>query len=386
MMRELREAAGPWDAVVVGAGPAGALAARELARRGRSVLLVDRAAFPRDKVCGCCLNARALATLRAVGLGELPARCGAIPLSQVRLAARGCGAILPLPGGAALARRRLDAALAEAAVEAGAVFLPGTQAALAGLAAGGRSVVLRRGEEEVRATARVVLAAGGLGSRLLADEPGLQARPGEGSRIGAGAVAEAAPDFYAPGTIFMACGTGGYAGLVRLEDGRLDVAAALGPALVRRAGGPGAAVEGILAEARYPPVPGLAGLDWRGTPALTRRPERTAGERLFVLGDAAGYIEPFTGEGIAWALDSAAGLAPLAARACREWAPDLADEWAALHHRRVARRQRLCRAVAGFLRYPELMRVAIGVLAWAPVLAWPLIRRLNAVARGVTQP
>src|SRR5262249_23647918 len=44
-----------WDAVVVGAGPAGALAARELARLGAAVLLVDRATFPRWKVCGCCL-------------------------------------------------------------------------------------------------------------------------------------------------------------------------------------------------------------------------------------------------------------------------------------------------------------------------------------------
>src|SRR5262245_23559213 len=46
-----------WDVAVVGAGPAGSLAARELARRGASVLLVDRSPFPRPKVCGSCLNA-----------------------------------------------------------------------------------------------------------------------------------------------------------------------------------------------------------------------------------------------------------------------------------------------------------------------------------------
>src|SRR5262249_26661731 len=55
-----------WHALVVGAGPAGATAARELARRGLDVLLVDRAAFPRWKVCGCCLNGNALATLAHV--------------------------------------------------------------------------------------------------------------------------------------------------------------------------------------------------------------------------------------------------------------------------------------------------------------------------------
>ncbi len=97
-------AARTWPVIVVGAGPAGALAARELARRDRAVLLVDRAAFPRGKVCGCCLNARALATLAGVGLADLAARHGAVPLRQLLVAGRGCRAQLPLPGGAVLAR------------------------------------------------------------------------------------------------------------------------------------------------------------------------------------------------------------------------------------------------------------------------------------------
>ena len=59
-----------WGAVVVGAGPAGATAARELARRSVKVLLVDRAAFPRWKVCGCCLNGRAAAVLADGGPGR----------------------------------------------------------------------------------------------------------------------------------------------------------------------------------------------------------------------------------------------------------------------------------------------------------------------------
>ena len=54
-----------WDAVVVGAGPAGSMAALGLARAGAAVLLVDRATFPRPKVCGCCLNGAALAALRS---------------------------------------------------------------------------------------------------------------------------------------------------------------------------------------------------------------------------------------------------------------------------------------------------------------------------------
>ena len=56
-----------WDVIVVGAGPAGSLTARELARLGRRVLLVDKASFPRPKVCGCCLSGSALAALSVGG-------------------------------------------------------------------------------------------------------------------------------------------------------------------------------------------------------------------------------------------------------------------------------------------------------------------------------
>ena len=59
-----------YDAVVIGAGPAGGIAALGLARAGQRVLLVDKQRFPRAKVCGCCLNASALAVLREAGLGE----------------------------------------------------------------------------------------------------------------------------------------------------------------------------------------------------------------------------------------------------------------------------------------------------------------------------
>ena len=120
-----------WGAVVVGAGPAGAAAARELARRSVAVLLVDRAAFPRWKVCGCCLNGRAAAVLRAVGPGR--AAGATVAPSRWRASAwrpaagrRRCRC----PAAAALSREAFDAALIEAAVAAGAAFLPETRAVL----------------------------------------------------------------------------------------------------------------------------------------------------------------------------------------------------------------------------------------------------------------
>jgi flavin-dependent dehydrogenase len=367
----------PWDALVVGAGPAGALAALCLARWGASVLVVDRAAFPRGKVCGSCLNLRALATLEAVGLGGLIGRLGAVPLSGLRLGADRRGAVVPLPGGAVLSREALDAALVQAAVRAGAHFLPTTRARLGGARGAVREVALRRAGREVQADARVVLAAGGLGGGGLAREAGLGTVVQAGARVGAGVVASRAPAWYGPGTIYMGCGRAGYAGLVRLEDGRLDVAAALDPAAVKQAGGLGPAVAAVLGETGWPAVPGLADLPWQGTPLLTRRAVRPASERVFLLGDTAGYVEPFTGEGIGWALASGAAVAPLAHRATGGWDPGLARAWCDLHRRTVGRRQWTCRAVAALLRRPALTRLMVRALARLPALAAPVVGYLN---------
>ncbi len=371
-----------WGAVVVGAGPAGATAARELARRSVTVLLVDRAAFPRWKVCGCCLNGRAASVLRRADLGALTADCRAVPLECIQLAAGGRQARVPLAGGAALSREVFDAALVRAAVEAGADFLPSTRAILIEGApnnaekGGVRAVRLRQGEREARAEARVVLAADGLAGQFLAHSAAAsEAAPG--ARVGAGATATEAPDFYRRGVIYMACGAGGYTGLVRLEDGRLDVAAAFDAARVRADGGLGRAAARLVREAGWPAPELFAELSWRGTPALTRRRTRISEERVFVLGDAAGYVEPFTGEGMAWALASGAAVAPLAARAVGEWRPELARRWESLHRRVVTRRQALCRLAAAVLRRPGFIGLLVRLLAGAPALARPVTYYLN---------
>ena len=61
-----------WDIAIIGAGPAGSSAAIALAARGRSILLIDKSPFPRSKVCGCCINAAALASLSDLGANDLP--------------------------------------------------------------------------------------------------------------------------------------------------------------------------------------------------------------------------------------------------------------------------------------------------------------------------
>jgi menaquinone-9 beta-reductase len=369
------EARRHWDVVVVGAGPAGSLTAGLLARTGLAVLLVEQANLPRGKVCGCCLNGSALSTLAAAGLGDVPTACAAVPLTRLRLAARGSMAEVALTG-VALSREALDMALAQAAVAAGAHFLPRTRAALGGVVDGARTLLLQHAETVLEARASVVVAADGLGGKLLARAGIAEAPPDPGARLGAGVVLDSGPAFYEPGTVFMACGAGGYVGLVRLEDGRLDLAAALDAVQVR--GGVGGAACRVLQAAGFPVPAGLATAPWRGTVPLTRRARPlTVLDRIFIVGDAAGYVEPFTGEGMAWALAGGAALAPLAARAARAWDPALADQWAARYRQVVASRQGVCRAAAAVLRRPWLIWAVVGLLRFVPSLAAPVVRRLN---------
>ncbi|MFO0881036.1 MAG: FAD-dependent oxidoreductase [Gemmataceae bacterium] len=360
-----------WEIVVIGAGLAGALAARELARRGHAVLLVDRSTFPRDKVCGGCLNHRALAVLDAVGLGELPLQLGGIPLEAMRMAAGGQEARLSLPSGVALSRQVLDQALVEAAREAGACFLPGTLAALPSQStamASSREVVLRQREATGSIRASVVIAAGGLGSRPDRVRPG--------SRLGVGAVVESSND-YPPGEINMCCGPEGYLGLVRVEAGRLAVAGAFDTSALRKAGGPKPLARQLLEQCGWPVPVGLETATWKGTLPLTRRAIRVAEHRLFVIGDAAGYVEPFTGEGMAWALGSALAVAPLAAEAVGDWTPHLAQRWMRRHRQIVQRSQGICRVAASVLRYPSLVGSVVRLLHLAPWLSRPVVRQLN---------
>ena len=164
---------------------------------------------------------------------------------------------------------------------------------------------------------------------------------------------------------------------VRLEDGRLNIAAALDSQALRAAGHAGRLAVKILREAGLPPVPDLLQRVWKGTPRLTRHARRLAAERLFVLGDAASFVEPFTGEGIAWALRSAIAVAPLTARAVHDWKPELEKEWTNTFHRQVERRQVICRLTASLLRCPRLTTMLIRLLAFLPSLSSPVLRQLN---------
>jgi flavin-dependent dehydrogenase len=367
-----------WDAIVVGAGPAGSLAARQLADAGARTLLVDRKAFPRDKVCGACLNGHALSVLEAVGLNNLVVRLGAISLEELRLHLSGRTVRLPLPTGAALSRARFDTALVDAAQQSGARFLSETGALVERLEGDSRRVELVQTGRRTATCARVVLVATGLGHRWNKDETLASTEVAVGARIGGGCVVTEFADDYLEGTVFMAVGRRGYVGMVRLEDGSLNVAAAFDRDYLRSCGRVGQAVAAVIAEAGLPPPAALHNATWHGTTGLTRSTRPLGAERLFLLGDAAGYVEPFTGEGMAWALTSAQAITPLALQAIERWDCSLCESWSTLHHRLIGRRQRLCRGLAILLRHPWLDRFLFELLARAPGMARMMIDRVNA--------
>ena len=387
------------DVAVIGAGPAGSVLARELASRGRSVVLIERATFPRRKVCGACLSGHAVRELTAAGLNGLLTEHGAIPQTGFRLGVGGRSrraAFVETAGGVALSRARFDAALADAAVAAGAVCRFGTSArvgpegtvTLKGVASGelragavaiacglrGAGAVWsrdRQGASPDDRVSRETLPAGrGSTSLTSAVRPG--SRVGAGCELGAG---EFDADFFAPGTIHMAVAAGGYVGATVTEGGELNLAGAYDLSFLKAEGGPGPASAAVLTAAGFPAPETLATAAWAGTPPLTRAAGDVAAGGVFLIGDAAGYVEPFTGEGMGWAIASARAAAdPI--EAFLNGDPTAGAQWRTAYRRSVGRRKGWCRAVAAAARTPLAARAAAAALNRAPALAAPLVRHL----------
>ena len=378
------------EAVVVGGGPAGSLAARQLALAGASVLLLERREPPRWKVCGACVGPAALSVLRAVGLGTLPDTGGAVRLHTLALEAPGRRATLPLDGPVAWSRAVMDHALFREAERAGAECWTGAHARVGSVEAGARAVHVRRGRSETLVRASVVIDAAGLGGAPSTDraEGGLvsaDARVGLGAVLARGRLTRTreagAGTRIARGEVRMVVGREGYVGLVVLEDGSLDVAAAVDPqALVGRE--PGALVDSILEGAGLR-LDGDLAHGWRGTPALTRDPGSAAAPRLLRIGDAMGYVEPFTGEGMGWALASAVAVTPIALRGIERWGDALEDAWEAYRLSEMEGAKRLCRAVSWGVRQPMLVDGVLAMLARAPGLAAPFVRRAGRLPTDV---
>ncbi len=362
-----------YDVAIIGAGPAGSVLALVLARSGLSVALLDQSEFPRRKVCGGCLNGNAMAALQQCGLGDLPKSIGAKPVERMQLRCGNRGAELTFQNNWSVSRTRFDLALIEQSQMAGVTFLPGQRATMGEVAGEFRHVQLHSKSYNASIAAKIVVVAHGLKEGTIARD----------SRLGVGAILPRAPQSMAYDGLMMVVGRGGYVGGVCVEDGQYDLAAALDVDFLKAQGTIANAVCDILHQSGITETTELAAADWKGTPLLTRRPTEIAGERWFAVGDAAGYVEPFTGEGMAWAMNGAIELAPVVQQAVVSWHPELSQVWSRLHQRKIARRQWLCRLLSRVLRSPRLSQGLVTGLKRFPGIARPVLRQLSRPTQGI---
>lgn len=298
-----------WDLVVVGAGPAGsATALAALAEApGLRVLLLDRADFPRDKSCGDGVAPHVVDVLRSVGVRDLTD--GWTPLRRLRLAQAGSEVVRSLARPVwVIPREELDARLVERAVRAGAVL---RRHRVRDVRAGRTGVLL-----DDRFRGSVVVGADGAHSVLRAftgQAPGRRALAIRG---------------YAPtpparaGTQVIVYGERrqpSYAWSFDRGDGLANVG--YGELLDGRAAPPSRAV---LLEQLETLLPGSAaeGRQWRGhhLPLSGWRWTQPDG-RVLLAGDAAGLVNPMTGEGIYYAVATGILAGRAAARAVLAGSP-----------------------------------------------------------------
>ena len=174
----------------------------------------------------------------------------------------------------------------------------------------------------------------------------------------------------------MAVGRHGYVGITRTSSRTLNVAASV-DAKTLAASTPGEFVREILASCRYPVPESLLQQTWHGTPALTRKNVRLAAHRLFVLGDAVGYVEPFTGEGMNWAMHTSVLSVPFVQAAIAGWEDRLIREWERSLKRKVLFESWSCRQLSRLVRMPRLAALFLEVCRLAPSLPQSFSRHIN---------
>ena len=356
--------------LVVGGGPAGAATAIRLARAGRSVVLAERAPAWTWRACGVFTSPAAMDALRRLGVDEATIRRVARAIPAMRVETRpgtsfrltyGDDGSLAAPA-VGLDRSALDPWLLDEAVRAGVDVRRGEAV---------RKVLGDRVEAESGALhARVVVGADGLRS-VVARSAGVVRRPPLGARPALTFhVADPAPTV--PRDARMVVFDGGYVGLAPVPGGRVNV----GIVLVSRGWRTRLRADGAEAVARtvmrtIPPASDDP-VDWTA-PAITDRIEgvapvgarvrRRAGDGWLLVGDAAGFLDPFTGEGLHRALVSA----ELAAASVERFLDGDATALPAYE-----------RAMAGRTRSKDLVsRVVQGFLSVPPAFAYAA-RRLEA--------
>lgn len=376
-----------WDVLIAGAGPAGSVAATLLARAGARVLLMDRARFPRDKLCGDSINPGALALLRRHTLSSWIETHG-VPIDGMLVTGPGGVRIegrYPAPMRArTVVRRDLDQWLLSEAIRAGvqfdervAVRRPCVQQATTGDASMRvTGVVVSSGSGETTVPARVIIGADGRRSAL-AFGLGLARHPARPRRWAIGAYFEGVSGHSSLGEMHIRAGE--YIGVAPLSGGLTNACLVARGERLTGARNPEHALRAAIErdpmmrerfrEARIVTKPVVLG-------PLAVDAELSGLPGLLLAGDAAGFIDPMTGDGLRFAVRGAELAADAALEMLEKGTHDA--------HLTLARRRR--EVFAGKWRFNRLLRrivdlpAAVRVAAWGATIAPAVVRSLVAVA------
>ena len=368
------------DVLVVGAGPGGSAAAYHLARSGLDVTVVDRASFPREKVCGDGLTPRGVKAMLRMGLdADDP---GFERVEGLRVYSRHASIELRWPElddypsfGLVRTRHDFDELLARRAQAAGARLMEHTEALAPvwndGWVAG---ATLRssdeRGSEPTEVRARFVLAADGAASRF-ASQAGVKRNVDRPLGIAArryfridrrpGPWLESWLDLW-DGDVLLP----GYGWLFPLADGTVNI----GAGMLNTFKG----FQDISAQRLFDAFVAMLPASWGvGEETATGRVlsgplpmgfNRTPVARpgLLLLGDAAGIVNPFNGEGIAYAMESAEVAAELVSDALVAGRPGIAMMYPTVLRERYARYFSIGRGFARAIGRPAIMRASTRLL------------------------
>lgn len=380
------------DVLVIGGGPAGSTIAGLLARRGYDVELVDRARFPRYKPCGEFVNPGAIRMLERLALANRVRALDPAPLTGWQLMDSG-GSVSPADLGPELLgwgvdRRRLDRTLLEATVAAGVQVTEGVR--VESLERTGSSVVVRgRRARRWEHRTRLVIGADGLRSTV-ARRMGAVARPPRLRKFSV-TCHVAAPKAEVPrqrGVLWIGDRT--TVGLAPIRSDR----SVFNLTVIGDPGRDGASASSdlvgfFLRTARrtglFASDPRILAGPWTSGP-FDWPVARPTGPGYLLVGDAAGYYDPLTGQGIYRALRSA----ELGAEAAHRWLDGERSRhggvsgYASALRRAFGTGRRVQRVVEGAIRYDAVRSHLFRRLAARPRSAGALVRVTGDAASAYT--
>jgi len=326
-----------FDAAVIGSGPAGATAARLLAQAGWSVALIERAAFPRRKVCGEFISAATLPVLQACGVAEdFLARAGPA-VDEVAVYSGDTAVAAPMPRakagwGRALGREQLDVLLRDAAVASGATLFQPVEVAALSRQLDGHLLTLRRTDAVDAILARVVIAACGSWNTRGPFTVTAESLPSDlfafKAHLRDAALAE--------GVMPLLAFPGGYGGVVHSDGGRVTLSCCIRRDVLARArefhgGRAGEAVFRHILASTAGVRHALQEATIQGSILATGpiRPGMRTRYRdgIFFVGNVAGEAHPIIAEGISMAIQSSWLLAQCLLRDGPAPGPKYASAW-----------------------------------------------------------